>query len=262
MGTAAPASRSHLLQAGGGRPCSGSFVSARARAGPFASAGTADGALGCYTHTRALLMPACRSSSKANAKPPEKGSFPLDHFHECKAFMEKYMACMKREANTHAACREETKACVPLPAATLRSICARTQTTCLYVVSMKSLVGSKARSADRLCPPLLRASGNRYLQCRMNNGLMTQEDMSKFGLNDKVQKRPRCRLRAARVQPLQVDKANCPLTYALTPPSCLHCLPSAPLAVAFTLSSPRCGVRFAWRMRHFLWSRRLISNQV
>ena len=53
------------------------------------------------------------SSSKANARPPEKGSFPLDHFHECKTFMEKYMACMKRESNTHAACRDETKACVP-----------------------------------------------------------------------------------------------------------------------------------------------------
>lgn len=55
-------------------------------------------------------------SSKANAKAPEKGSFPLDHFHECKTFMEKYMACMKRESHTHASCREETKACAPPPA--------------------------------------------------------------------------------------------------------------------------------------------------
>ena len=51
-------------------------------------------------------------SSKINTTPPEKGSFPLDHFHECKTFMEKYMACMKRESNTHLACREETKAYV------------------------------------------------------------------------------------------------------------------------------------------------------
>lgn len=55
------------------------------------------------------------ASSKASAKAPEKGSFPLDHFHECKTFMEKYMACLKREANAHAACREETKACAPSP---------------------------------------------------------------------------------------------------------------------------------------------------
>ena len=54
----------------------------------------------------------CFTLSKANAKPPEKGSFPLDHFHECKTFMEKYMACLKRESNSHANCREETKAYV------------------------------------------------------------------------------------------------------------------------------------------------------
>ncbi|EKX41449.1 hypothetical protein GUITHDRAFT_60979, partial [Guillardia theta CCMP2712] len=70
-------------------------------------------------------------SSKANARPPKKGSFPLDHFGECKEAMSRYMACMKNNDHAHATCREETKA---------------------------------------------------YLECRMANGLMEQEDVSKFGL--------------------------------------------------------------------------------
>eukprot|EP00286_Rhodomonas_abbreviata_P005958 CAMPEP_0181325064 /NCGR_PEP_ID=MMETSP1101-20121128/20711_1 /TAXON_ID=46948 /ORGANISM="Rhodomonas abbreviata, Strain Caron Lab Isolate" /LENGTH=103 /DNA_ID=CAMNT_0023433317 /DNA_START=74 /DNA_END=382 /DNA_ORIENTATION=+ len=41
---------------------------------------------------------------------PDKGSFPLDHFNECKAAMEKYLACMKKNENAHALCRDETKA--------------------------------------------------------------------------------------------------------------------------------------------------------
>jgi len=72
---------------------------------------------GAGARARGRMTVRTRASSKASAKPPEKGSFPLDHFHECKTFMEKYMACLKREANAHASCREETKACAPLPSA-------------------------------------------------------------------------------------------------------------------------------------------------
>ncbi|KAL1495854.1 hypothetical protein AB1Y20_014498 [Prymnesium parvum] len=42
------------------------------------------------------------------AKPPDKGSFPLDHFRECSEAKEAYMACLKEhmmQAQT-GACRE------------------------------------------------------------------------------------------------------------------------------------------------------------
>lgn len=40
---------------------------------------------------------------------PDKGSFPLDHFGDCKEFMKKYMICIKTHDNNSSACREEIK---------------------------------------------------------------------------------------------------------------------------------------------------------
>jgi cytochrome c oxidase assembly protein subunit 19 len=37
--------------------------------------------------------------------PPEKGSFPLDHFHECKSIHWKYLRCLKENKNDSFACR-------------------------------------------------------------------------------------------------------------------------------------------------------------
>ena len=37
--------------------------------------------------------------------PPEKGSFPLDHFHECKTIHSKYLRCLKENKNDSLACR-------------------------------------------------------------------------------------------------------------------------------------------------------------
>ncbi|KAK0050495.1 cytochrome c oxidase assembly protein COX19 [Biomphalaria pfeifferi] len=48
-------------------------------------------------------------SSKSNAKPPQKGSFPLDHEGECKDFMIKYMQCLRLNKKDTALCRKETK---------------------------------------------------------------------------------------------------------------------------------------------------------
>jgi len=42
-------------------------------------------------------------------KPPEKGVFPLDHFGECQAAKEKYMACLKEHSGQTDACREVAK---------------------------------------------------------------------------------------------------------------------------------------------------------
>ncbi|WVO23893.1 cytochrome c oxidase assembly protein COX19 [Cryptococcus decagattii] len=37
--------------------------------------------------------------------PPARGSFPLDHDGECKAFMISYLKCMKENANDNGKCR-------------------------------------------------------------------------------------------------------------------------------------------------------------
>ena len=58
---------------------------------------------------------------------------------------------MKNNDHAHATCREETKA---------------------YDIQVNVSL------CDILC--------HRYLECRMANGLMEQEDVSKFGLNDSI----------------------------------------------------------------------------
>ncbi|XP_067317924.1 cytochrome c oxidase assembly protein COX19-like [Anolis sagrei] len=42
-------------------------------------------------------------------RPPDKGSFPLDHFGECTAFKEKFMQCLRANHFENALCREESK---------------------------------------------------------------------------------------------------------------------------------------------------------
>lgn len=48
-------------------------------------------------------------SSKPNAKPPQKGSFPLDHDGECRNFMVKYMRCLMANNKDTTQCRQESK---------------------------------------------------------------------------------------------------------------------------------------------------------
>lgn len=43
-------------------------------------------------------------------RPPDKGSFPLDHEGECKDFMKQYMQCLKRSGYDNGLCRSESKA--------------------------------------------------------------------------------------------------------------------------------------------------------
>jgi len=42
-------------------------------------------------------------------RPPEKGSFPLDHEGECKKFMLKYMICLSEHRNENTLCRAQAK---------------------------------------------------------------------------------------------------------------------------------------------------------
>ncbi|PVV05262.1 hypothetical protein BB560_000223 [Smittium megazygosporum] len=46
--------------------------------------------------------------SPLNNAPPDRGSFPLDHFGECKTQMLKYIECIKSESD-HSNCRELSK---------------------------------------------------------------------------------------------------------------------------------------------------------
>ncbi|XP_041362780.1 cytochrome c oxidase assembly protein COX19-like [Gigantopelta aegis] len=45
-------------------------------------------------------------ANKSFVKPPEKGSFPLDHKGECKEVMFKYMRCLRRNELENTKCRE------------------------------------------------------------------------------------------------------------------------------------------------------------
>uniref|UniRef100_A0A3P9QCR3 Cytochrome c oxidase assembly protein COX19 n=2 Tax=Poecilia reticulata TaxID=8081 RepID=A0A3P9QCR3_POERE len=40
---------------------------------------------------------------------PDKGSFPLDHFGECKAFKEKFMQCLRENTFDNSKCRLQSK---------------------------------------------------------------------------------------------------------------------------------------------------------
>ncbi|XP_007941336.2 cytochrome c oxidase assembly protein COX19 [Orycteropus afer afer] len=42
-------------------------------------------------------------------RPPDKGSFPLDHFGECKRFQEKFMKCLRDNHFENTLCRNESK---------------------------------------------------------------------------------------------------------------------------------------------------------
>mmetsp|Transcript_19364 Transcript_19364/g.31876 ORF Transcript_19364/g.31876 Transcript_19364/m.31876 type:complete len:108 (-) Transcript_19364:778-1101(-) len=67
--------------------------------------------------------------------PPDKGSFPLDHKAECKAFMKSFLACLKENANQHHVCKGLSK---------------------------------------------------EYLECRMNRGLMAEEDLDQLGFQHSI----------------------------------------------------------------------------
>ncbi|PVD38844.1 hypothetical protein C0Q70_01468 [Pomacea canaliculata] len=48
--------------------------------------------------------------SRTTVKPPEKGSFPLDHDGECREFMKKYMKCLRENRQENTMCREQSMA--------------------------------------------------------------------------------------------------------------------------------------------------------
>lgn len=56
-----------------------------------------------------MSMPSQNKSSGVKAKPPDKGSFPIDHFEECKDIHDKYMKCLQRNKNDNMSCRYISK---------------------------------------------------------------------------------------------------------------------------------------------------------
>eukprot|EP01096_Ripella_sp_DP13-Kostka_P000333 TRINITY_DN1039_c1_g1_i1.p1 TRINITY_DN1039_c1_g1~~TRINITY_DN1039_c1_g1_i1.p1 ORF type:complete len:123 (-),score=42.33 TRINITY_DN1039_c1_g1_i1:161-529(-) len=81
-------------------------------------------------------MNQARSSGGAKPRPPEKGSFPLDHDAECKELMQSYLTCLRANRMVTSACMEQSKL---------------------------------------------------YLQCRMDKGLMSQEEFTKLGFGDNTE---------------------------------------------------------------------------
>merc|ERR1719198_2790398 len=50
-----------------------------------------------------------RPTTRQNVKPPELGSFPLDHLSECRTTIEVYYRCLSRNENLAPKCREEAR---------------------------------------------------------------------------------------------------------------------------------------------------------
>ncbi|XP_029977504.1 cytochrome c oxidase assembly protein COX19 [Sphaeramia orbicularis] len=48
-------------------------------------------------------------SKSFKPRPPDKGSFPLDHFGECKDFKEKFMKCLSENSFDNSKCRLQSK---------------------------------------------------------------------------------------------------------------------------------------------------------
>ncbi|KAJ3718455.1 hypothetical protein C8R42DRAFT_697521 [Lentinula raphanica] len=48
-------------------------------------------------------------NSGFKVSPPDRGSFPLDHYAECKEQMTLYMNCLKNNSSTSTACRDLSK---------------------------------------------------------------------------------------------------------------------------------------------------------
>jgi cytochrome c oxidase assembly protein subunit 19 len=54
-------------------------------------------------------MSAFGGARGVGARAPEKGVFPLDHFHECATLAKQYLECLKSEDGQADACREISK---------------------------------------------------------------------------------------------------------------------------------------------------------
>jgi len=52
-----------------------------------------------------MSLPAQNKSVGVRAKPPDKGSFPIDHFNECTEVHDTYMKCLRRNKNDNMSCR-------------------------------------------------------------------------------------------------------------------------------------------------------------
>ncbi|XP_028669811.1 cytochrome c oxidase assembly protein COX19 [Erpetoichthys calabaricus] len=50
------------------------------------------------------------STKTFKPRPPDKGSFPLDHFGECKDFKDQFMRCLRENHFDSGACRQDSKA--------------------------------------------------------------------------------------------------------------------------------------------------------
>ena len=59
--------------------------------------------------SKRMMNPLISGASIPARSPPDKGSFPLDHFHECRPIHDKYLRCLKANKNDNMSCRETSK---------------------------------------------------------------------------------------------------------------------------------------------------------
>ncbi|XP_075383748.1 cytochrome c oxidase assembly protein COX19 isoform X2 [Tenrec ecaudatus] len=63
-----------------------------------------------FPNSQAIMSTAMNFGTKSfQPRPPDKGSFPLDHLGECKRFQEKFMKCLRDSHFESARCRSESK---------------------------------------------------------------------------------------------------------------------------------------------------------
>jgi cytochrome c oxidase assembly protein subunit 19 len=48
-------------------------------------------------------------ASRIKVQPPERGVFPLDHEHECKTVMKKFLTCLKENGGDHFPCKNDSE---------------------------------------------------------------------------------------------------------------------------------------------------------
>lgn len=56
-----------------------------------------------------MSLPTQNKSAGVKPKPPDKGSFPIDHFDECTDVHDQYMKCLRRNKNDNMSCRYISK---------------------------------------------------------------------------------------------------------------------------------------------------------
>jgi hypothetical protein len=112
-----------------------------------------------------MALGAPTKTTSQQAKPPEKGVFPLDHFDECK---EEKATCVRQRALSQ-----------PF-AASLRSSLSSLSSCRRYMRCVSASSGQDGIVVSEQCS----GEARKYLECRMRKGLMVAQQLDGLGLPD------------------------------------------------------------------------------